>query len=106
MIYRQYTHILRLMYGPGHPGVESERPRERATGRFLDSDDDPTLVEITGEETGFDAEMWLSTGGGEPWKGKLPASYRLATKDGVTRVVEGEQQDEPAPEEPPARRRR
>jgi hypothetical protein len=52
-VYRQWAHKLRLEYGPGVPHVESERPfRERLDGsiQYLDSDEAPTLITLTGDE--------------------------------------------------------
>lgn len=81
-IYRQQTHRLRLHYADG-PHLESERPRHRESGRFLD-EDAPTFVELTGEEVGFDRDAWLRSGGGALHEAPLPAYYRLTTRSGVT----------------------
>lgn len=50
MRYRQIAHKLRIQRGPGNPHRESFRPREgsreRGWGKFLDSDEAPTLIEF------------------------------------------------------------
>lgn len=47
MKYRQFSQRLRFSRGPGKPVEEFERPRNKKTGVFLDSDEAPTLVDIT-----------------------------------------------------------
>ncbi len=46
--YRQIAHRLRIQRGPGRPDKVSERPREgsreKGWGKFLDSEDHPTLI--------------------------------------------------------------
>jgi len=47
--YRQIAHRLRFQMGPGKPDLESERPRQKKTGVFLDLDEQgrsTTLVDI------------------------------------------------------------
>lgn len=49
MRYRQIAHKLRVQMGRGHPDWESERPRNKATGKYKDLDEDgqsTTIVEI------------------------------------------------------------
>lgn len=42
--YRQIVEKLRVQRGPGKPDTTSVRPRNQKTGRWLDSDQDPTLI--------------------------------------------------------------
>lgn len=47
--YRQIAHRLRFQMGPGRPDLESERPRQKRTGVYLDLDEQgrsTTLVDI------------------------------------------------------------
>lgn len=69
-VYRQITHKLRLQYGPGKPDIVSERPsRRNREGRrvYTDSDDNPTLVELTGAEVGCDVEMLIAQNAIQPY---------------------------------------
>lgn len=49
MIYRQIAHRLRLQMPPGTPHIESERPRDKKSGRYMDLGPDglsTTRIEI------------------------------------------------------------
>lgn len=58
--FRQITHRLRVQRGPGRPHLESERPRDEKSGRFLD-DDDPTIVTFD-EHCQVDVDSLLAIG--------------------------------------------
>lgn len=76
--YRQIVHRLRLEYGPGTPHRQSERPRNKRTGVFLDSDDEPTLVELTGTEININVDMLIAAGGLVPVPAPKPVSEPTA----------------------------
>lgn len=65
MIYRQFSHRLRIQRGTGRPDKVSERPRqgskERGWGDYLDSDDAPTLIEFDALDQ-VDVRQLLKTG--------------------------------------------
>lgn len=59
--YCQHTHRLRLQFGPGHPDVVSERPRNRRTELFTDGPAG-TQVEIPDGVVGLDLGFALNIG--------------------------------------------
>lgn len=74
MFYRQLAYKLRIGYGPGKPEIISTRPITgdiKGDYRFTD-DDNPTLVDLTGEEVGLDLDMLLRNGSIAPWDGETP----------------------------------
>lgn len=64
-VYRQVAHRLRIQGAPGKPDRISERPRHKASRRFLDSDEDPTLVKLR-EGDPVDVDFLLGIGAIEP----------------------------------------
>jgi len=66
-VYRQLTHRIRIQRGPGRPDKVSERPRDDVTGRFLDSDEEPTLITFE-EDDDVDIPWLLKIGAIVPWE--------------------------------------
>lgn len=69
--YRQIAHRLRLQLPPGRPHIESERPRAKKGGRYLDLDAEgrsTTTIDIPDEAVPNAAQL-LKVGAIEP----LPA---------------------------------
>lgn len=58
--YCQHAHLLRLKR-PGQPEQESERPRHKKSGAYLDLPDG-TQVEVPDDVVGFDVEHALRVG--------------------------------------------
>lgn len=73
--YRQIVHRLRLNRGKGRADKVSERPREGSRengwGRYLDSDDNPTLIEFD-EYDQIDVGHALRIGAIVPWEPPKP----------------------------------
>lgn len=69
--YRQLSHRLRIQRGPGRPDKVLERPREgsreRGWGRYLDSDEKPTLITFD-EYDQVDIAQLLRSGAIVPWE--------------------------------------
>lgn len=63
-IYRQYAHKIRVQ---GRTPETSERPRNKQTKAFLDSDDAPTLIEL-GPKDPVDIDGLLATGAIVPYE--------------------------------------
>lgn len=82
--YIQIARKLRLQYGPGKPDIVSERPtRNTDTGRvYTDSEDNPTLVTLTGEEVGLNVELLIRSGGIIPRPRHKPAPAPPKDKEG------------------------
>ena len=65
-VYRQLAHKLRIQKA-GTPDRVSERPRHERTRRYLDSDAEPTLVELR-EGDQVDVPALLAIGGIAPYQ--------------------------------------
>lgn len=102
MLYRQLARILVLRY-PGQPQVKSIRPhRELSNGnvRFLDTDEEPTLVELTGEERGLRVDLLLKTGAIAPYSpsedGEVRGTYGVTVPPPIRRVPNARTKQPPA----------
>lgn len=96
MKYRQLSQRLRFSRGPGKPVEEFERPRNTKTGVFLDSDAEPTLVEVTAA-CSCDVESLLAIGAIAPY-----AAPKARSKVGPAKLEVTGAAPVSAPVEPPA----
>ena len=75
--YRQVAHKLRIQKDPGcGPHKESFRPRKGKRGPYLDSDDEPTLIEFEADDAA-DVPRLLAQGAIVPYS---PPKAKRATK--------------------------
>ncbi len=93
--YRQVTHILRIPSKLGGTHKVSERPREKKSGRFLDSPENPTLIVID-ESDAVDVDYLLRIGAIERYE--PPRSGRGPKKEPAGEEVshgQGSEQGDP-----------
>lgn len=78
-VYRQLAHRLRIQRGPGNPDKVSERPRkgsrERGWGDYLDSEQNPTLIEFDDLDR-VDIDALLRTGAIVPYEKPKPKAVK------------------------------
>lgn len=91
MLYRQYTLRIRFPTGPSEQLVSTRPHHEDSSGRrvFDDSDDEPTLIELSGEEPGLNIEALLSSGAIAPYDGPLEEPQSAETLGLPTSVGAG-----------------
>lgn len=73
MKYRQIAHKLRVQMGRGHPDWESERPRNKRTGKYLDLDEQGRSTTIV-EPPGPHVANLLRSGAIQEYAEEVPAS--------------------------------
>ena len=72
-VYRQFAHKIRIQNRPGETDRLSERPRHEKSRRYLDSDAEPTLIELR-EGDPVDVPFLLAIGGIAPYRPPTKAS--------------------------------